>query len=306
MKIKNTAIIGAGAVGSYFIAGLQEKLGENLWIVAEGERRNRLLKEGILINEKKIDLNIKTAEEAAGADLLIIAVKYGALKSSISMIEKIVDDHTIVLCPMNGIDSEKIIGETIGMEHMVYSMIKIASHRIANQIVYDPEITQGIFYGEQDGSRSERILAIQELFADTEIHQNICNDIERDIWFKFALNISMNLPQAIVGCGVGSYTASKHMAFLCKSMREEVVNVAAAKGIDIHDDKNFVAVSRALSSNSRFSTLQDLDAGRETEIEMFSGALMKMGKELGVPTPFNEFAYHTIKALEEKNSGKIK
>ena len=61
MKIKNTAIIGAGAVGSYFIAGLQEKLGENLWIVAEGERRNRLLKEGILINEKKIDLNIKTA-----------------------------------------------------------------------------------------------------------------------------------------------------------------------------------------------------------------------------------------------------
>ena len=115
MKIKNTAIIGAGAVGSYFIAGLQEKLGENLWIVAEGERRNRLLKEGILINEKKIDLNIKTAEEAAGADLLIIAVKYGALKSSISMIEKIVDDHTIVLCPMNGIDSEKIIGETIGM-----------------------------------------------------------------------------------------------------------------------------------------------------------------------------------------------
>ena len=50
-------------------------------------------------------------------------------------------------------------------------------------------------------------------------------------------------------------------------------------------------------------TLQDLDAGRHTEIDMFSGALMAMGKELGIPTPYNEYTYHLIKALEEKNDG---
>ena len=53
----------------------------------------------------------------------------------------------------------------------------------------------------------------------------------------------------------------------------------------------------------RFTELQDLDAGRHTEIDMFSGALMKMGKELGIPTPFNTYTYHIIKALEEKNDG---
>ena len=53
------------------------------------------------------------------------------------------------------------------------------------------------------------------------------------------------------------------------------------------------------------STLQDRDAGRHTEIDMFSGALIRMGKELGIPTPYNEFAYHMIKALEEKNDGKF-
>ena len=52
-----------------------------------------------------------------------------------------------------------------------------------------------------------------------------------------------------------------------------------------------------------YSTLQDLDAGRHTEIDMFSGALMAMGKELGIPTPYNEYTYHIIKALEEKNDG---
>lgn len=58
-------------------------------------------------------------------------------------------------------------------------------------------------------------------------------------------------------------------------------------------------------SSAKFSTLQDLEAGRHTEIDMFSGALMRMGKELGIPTPYNEYTYHMIKALEEKNDGKF-
>ena len=61
----------------------------------------------------------------------------------------------------------------------------------------------------------------------------------------------------------------------------------------------------AVAPSARYSTLQDLDAGRHTEIDMFSGALMRMGRELGIPVPYNEFTYHMIKALEEKNDGKF-
>lgn len=56
---------------------------------------------------------------------------------------------------------------------------------------------------------------------------------------------------------------------------------------------------------ARYSTLQDIDMKRHTEIDMFSGAVIKMGKELGIPTPYNEYTYHLIKALEEKNDGKF-
>ena len=59
----------------------------------------------------------------------------------------------------------------------------------------------------------------------------------------------------------------------------------------------------AVPPTARYSTLQDIDAGRHTEIDMFSGALVRMGKELGIPTPYNEYTYHMIKALEEKNDG---
>lgn len=58
-------------------------------------------------------------------------------------------------------------------------------------------------------------------------------------------------------------------------------------------------------ASAKFSTLQDIEAGRHTESDMFSGALMRMGKELGIPTPYNEYTYHMIKALEEKNDGKF-
>ncbi|MGN0252351.1 MAG: ketopantoate reductase family protein [Oliverpabstia sp.] len=306
MEFNKVAIIGAGAIGSYFIVGLSEKLGENLYVVAEGERRERLAENGIIVNGRKIHLHVKTAEEAYGADLLIIAVKYGALQESLPLIEKIVDEHTVVMSLLNGVESEDIIGERIGMNHMVYSFMKIASERIGNQITFDSDVTLGVFFGEKDGSISERILAIQTLLEDTDVHYHVCENIERDIWRKYALNISKNIPQAIINCGVGAYTESEHMAYISERMKEEVIQVAATKGIDIRDEKNSNGNKSEASPDSRFSTLQDLDAKRQTEIEMFSGTLIRMGKALGVETPFNEFAYHAIKSLEEKNCGKIK
>ena len=79
--------------------------------------------------------------------------------------------------------------------------------------------------------------------------------------------------------------------------------IAAAKGIDMSKCPASSGRGSAVPPSVRYSTLQDLDAGRHTEIDMFSGALMAMGKELGIPTPYNEYTYHIIKALEEKNDG---
>ena len=78
---------------------------------------------------------------------------------------------------------------------------------------------------------------------------------------------------------------------------------SAAKGIDLRLVEASSRHGSAVPPTARYSTLQDLDAGRHTEIDMFSGALIRMGKELGIPTPYNEYTYHMIKALEEKNDG---
>lgn len=304
--IHTVAVLGAGAIGAYFIAGLSEKLGENLWVIAEGERAERLSREGIVINGERIPLHVRTPEEAAGADLLLVCVKYGALKGSLPAITQIVGENTIVFSTLNGVDSEEIIGEAIGPQHMVYSLMKIASRRVGNEIRYNPAVTLGVFFGEKDRQESERIAALRALFDGTDVRYHVCEDILQDIWYKYALNISKNIPQAILNCGFGAYTDSEHLAYISDRMREEVVQVAAAKGIDISDPNNPAGKNTKLAPDVRFSTLQDLDAKRPTEIDMFCGTLTRLGKELGVPTPFNEFAYHAVRVLEEKNAGLIR
>ena len=300
--IKTVAILGAGAIGSYFINGLSDKLDEGLWVVAEGERAERLCRDGIVMNGRRFELNVRTPEEARGADLLIIALKYGALRPALSQIESVVDERTIVLCPMNGVDKEQIVDGRIGEGRTLPSLMKMAVLRVEGGFTYDPEVARGVFFGEADGSRSERVVALEELFDGTPIVYHVSEHIIEDIWYKFALNVSRNLPQAILNCGFGAYAASEHVAYLSQRLRDEVVAVAAAQDIDI-SGPNPVGVNSNQPPYARFSTLQDLDAGRPTEIDMFSGTVIRMGREFGVPTPYNDFAYHAIKALEEKNAG---
>lgn len=303
--VRTTAILGAGAIGAYFIAGLKDKLGENLWVVAEGERAERLSRRGITVNGERIPLQVKSPEEARGADLLIVCVKYNALEACLPVIETITEDHTVVMSTLNGVDSEAVIGERIGESHMVYSLMKVASHRDGDRMRFNPAVTLGVFFGEKDGRETKRIRDLRELFDGSGVKYQVRPEILQEIWYKYALNVSKNIPQAILNCGFGAYTESRHLAWISDRMREEVIRVAAAKGIDISDPDNPAGKTTKLAPDTRFSTLQDLDAGRSTEIEMFCGTLVRMGKELGIETPYNEFAYHAVKALEEKNSGRI-
>jgi 2-dehydropantoate 2-reductase len=305
VMIKTAAVLGAGAIGGYFIWGLSEKLGENLWVVASGERKAKLESEGVNINGKNYSLNVMTPSEAKGVDLLFVAAKYTSLTDSLSDIEKIVGQNTVVLSLLNGVDSEEIIGGRIGENHMLYSFIRISSERDGKNIKFNGDAAPGVFFGEKDGKQSARTAELSELFDGTPVHYHVCEDIIEQMWDKFALNISNNLPQAILNCGVGAYTDSIYAERLCQLLRDEVVAVAAAKGIKVSRKLDGSVAKGIVTRSARYSTLQDLDAKRRTEIDMFSGKVVKMGRELNVPTPCNEFVYNIIKALEEKNDGKF-
>lgn len=305
MEIKTVAVLGAGAVGSYVIWGLSRRKDIRLGVIAEGERAERM-KKGCLINGTVYHPEVWTPQDARETDLLIVALKYGALPAALEGIRMITGENTTVMSLMNGVDSEELISEKIGASHVLHSLIKIASHKEENGYYFNPETTIGIIFGELTAPyQSERVQAVESLFKDTGLHYRVTEHIREEIWSKFRLNVCNNLPQAILGAGVGCYQDSVHMKQISGGLRRELEAVAAAKGIDISQADSSSSHGSAVPPSARYSTLQDLDAGRHTEIDMFSGALVRMGRELGIPTPYHEYTYHMIKALEEKNDGKF-
>lgn len=304
MKIQSVAILGAGAVGSYVIWGLSQKTDIRLGVLAEGERAERLSQEGCLINGTVYRPEVWNPGDASEIDLLIVSLKYGSLPGALESIKAMVGDHTTVMSLMNGVDSEEIIAQQVGEEHVITSLIKVASHREGKGYCFNPDTTLGIIFGELAAPfKSERVQAIENLFADTGIHYRSSEMIREELWSKFRLNVCNNLPQAILGAGVGCYSDSVHMEAISNGLRLELEQIALAKGIDMSRLEAASGHGSKVPASARYSTLQDLDAGRHTEIDMFSGALMRMGAQLGIPTPYNEYTYHMIKALEEKNDG---
>ena len=302
-NIEKVALLGAGAVGAYFIWGLSGKLGDNFCVIANGERKERLEREGLIINGKQYKLNVKDTEKAGIQDLILVSSKSDALPQLLNDIKRMTGPDTLVLSLLNGVSSEEIIGKEIGMEHMAYAVMRIASVRKGNDIIFSEENTAGIYVGEKDVKEpTERLKAFEELLKDTGIRYNFVENIVLDMWMKYASNVAQNLPQAILSVGYQAYKDSEHVHFIAEKLWKEVAAVANAKGIPLTD--RFL-LFRGVKPEARFSTLQDLDAGRHTEIEMLAGEMVAMGKECGILVPYCEYTYHLIKALEEKNDGKF-
>lgn len=218
MEIKSVALLGAGAVGSYIIWGLSKLPDIRFGIIAEGSRAARLRDEGCSINNVTYHPQVWSPQEAKGVDLLIVALKYGALPGALASIREAVGPNTTVMSLMNGVDSEKIIAGAIDSKQILPALIKIASRHDGNGVRFNPEKTIGIVFGEaQAPFESERVLAIEALMRSADIHIRHTDCINEEIWCKFRLNVCNNLPQAVIGAGL----AATGTVSICVRLRKD-------------------------------------------------------------------------------------
>ena len=302
MKIKRAAIVGAGAVGAYIISLLQKHMGEDFMVLAEGARAERLKTNGIEVNGEIIYPNVKAYGEAGEIDLLMFATKYTVLPEAAKAATPAVGKDTIILSLLNGIDSEQLLADIFGEEHIVPAFMRIVSHRDGSTVRFDLSKTQGVVYGEKDGSESERVKAIAELFDGAGVGYVLSHDILADQWNKYAINLADNMPQAVVGTGYHAYFDSPYMHHIQEKVMEEIRQVAAAEGITI---TSIPTPRDSALPKARFSTLQDIDAKRPTETDMFLGHFLALAEKHNIPVPYCDYTYNAIKVLEEKNAGKF-
>ncbi len=304
-QIQKIAIIGAGALGGMYAARFFDSDPESVFLVAGGDRKRRLETEGFYLNDRHY--LVSTAEPAgheAPADLILVGVKYDQLDQAVGDMARFVGSGTHILSVMNGIDSEERIAAAYGWERTLYcAALGMDPLRENNRIRVHRE--GSLLFGEAENKGpSGRLAPICALFDRCGIAWEIPDDMIRTLWWKYMINIGINQCSAVCSAPFGLFQGSEEARTLMDSAMAETIAVARAKGIDLTeaDIGQWHKVMAGLSPEGKTSMLQDLDAGRRTEVDMFAGTLVAMAEDLGIDAPVNRTLLRIIRVLEEKTN----
>jgi len=271
-------------------------------MIARGRYNDRLRSRGLVVNGKQYSMPVVHPDEATvPADLIVVALKHHHLKDAVHDLKKLVGSATIIISVMNGLDSEDYIGSIYGMDKVLYTIsVGIDAVREGNQITYTkPGV---LYFGELRNTRpSQRVLRVQEAFDRAEIPYETPEDMNRMLWWKLMVNAGINQASAVMGAPYGVFQSSQDAQGLMEALMREVIELAKVVGVHLKDQDldQWYGFLNSLSPQGKSSMLQDIETGRKTEVEIFSGKIVELSSVHGVPTPVNRTVMQIIKVLEQ-------
>lgn len=302
MRIKNIAILGFGALGASFGKQLFNAYGDNFKVIADGKRQYKIVEKGVSVNgEHFFPKTVNNSVKNYKIDLLIIAVKNNQLKESLNDIKNIVDDNTIILPLLNGISARDTILETFPKCKVLYGLSFIAAVRdVKNYSIISSSGKIEFGYANNKNICSE-VLEVKEILDKAGIRNKICDDMLRSMWKKFMINIGINQLSAITESIYEQMRSIPEQYNLIELAMLETVKVAKAYNIDLReqDVKDFRRVIDATDGNSKTSMLQDIENRQKTEVEYFSGILIKKARDKNIDVPVNEVLNKLIISKEK-------
>lgn len=300
--IKNVCLAGLGAIGSLYASLFYDTDPKAIQIIVDKERKDRYERQGVAVNGKVYAFDFVHPEAYGGpADLILIAVKQHHLGTVIREIRPLVGENTIILSLLNGITSEEIIGEAYGMDKMLYSFV-LGTDAVRERTATRFSSPGRIIFGEkQNLVHSPKVTAVKELFDHYAIPYRIPQDMWLELWWKFMMNVGVNQTSAVLRANYGVFQkvgeARELMTLACR----EVLQLAKTVGLELTeaDIREQLAVIDQLSPEGKTSMLQDVEAGRRTEVDIFAGTVVELGRKYGVVTPVNEILLRMIRTLEQ-------
>jgi 2-dehydropantoate 2-reductase len=304
-EIKDVAILGAGALGSVYGVKFHQAPGMHASFVARGERGDRLRREGVVVNGTTYHLPVVHPDAAEDpADLIIVALKDHHLPDALNDLHGLVSNSTTIISVMNGLDSEATLGGVYGMEKLLYTIsVGIDATREDNAVTYT---TSGkLIFGAADNTTpSPRVRSVQAALDRAALAWETPVDMIRSLWWKFMVNVGVNQASAVMRASYGVFHTSPDAQALMEALMREVIVLAGREGVALveGDIDAWYDFLNTLSPEGKTSMLQDIEAGRKTEVDIFAGKVVALGAAHGVPTSVNETVLRIIHVLEQ-NAG---
>lgn len=307
--IENVAIVGFGSLGAMYAACFGAVMGpERVFVVADAFRTERYRAETATFNGEPIHVTYLTYEEAAERaadvpfDVVLYAVKYGALSEAIEQSAPLVGPDTAVISVLNGITSEEVLAERFGWDRVLLCVAQQMDSRKVGATV-----TAGcvgvMALGVRDAADPAQRANLDRVTAWlTSIDQPFITpeDIQHQLWGKLICNVGVNQACAVYDCCFDGIHAPGEARDAMIAAMEEVAAVGRACGIALteNDVAYWLDIIDHLNPAGMPSLRQDVLARRPTEVELFAGTINRLGEQHGVPTPQNERFYAAIKEIE--------
>lgn len=302
------AIFGTGGVGGYF-GGRLAQAGHEVTFIARGEHLAAITGAGLKVDSIDGDFVVYPAKatddpgSVGAVDVVLVTVKTWQLEEAIEQIRFLVGTKTLLLPLLNGVEAPGQLANAFGRESVLGGLCRVSSFIAGPGHIRHAGIQPILTLGELDNRRTERVEAVRAALADIyNATAEIADDIHVAMWEKFLIICVISGVGAVTRQPVGVYREIPETRAVLSRAIQETAAVGRARGVALSDDVVDRVLARIdfIQPDVTASMHKDIIEGRPSELESQNGAVVRMGREVGVPTPTHDFIYASLLPLERK------
>ena len=298
-------VIGTGGVGGYVGARLTEA-GENVTFVARGAHLEAIKSRGLTVYSALGDMHLRDVQctentrDIGHADIVMIAVKLWATDEAIQTAKPLLGKNTGIISFQNGILAEESLIAAYSSQHAMGGVANIAALIEEPGVIRHNGNMASLAFGELNNTQSERAQSLLNACSRANIKAEIPDDINRAIWEKYIRLVTMSAMTTLCRMPIGPIRDEIHTRNLLSQILAEIIDVGKAKGLKFSDNvlQEQLDIIDGYPPSMVASMCGDLRRGYPLEVPWFSGTIVRLGKELNIPTPANGFVYAALKLFE--------
>ncbi len=307
-KPKKFAVIGAGPVGGIVAAflargGYDVTLCDVVPSLLEPALNPGILLEGADNFQARVARTVTRVDDLADdpPDVFIVTVKATALPLLASVLEKFVGEGRYMVSWQNGIDTERVLSQHLGNRSVMRAVVNFGSVSVGPGHIRVAFHHRPHFLQELDPASKEAAIGICNVLTDCGLDTHHTDQIRNMVWSKAVNNSCMNPVCAVTGKTMFEVMNDPILVSLVDSLLKEGVAVARANEFALGPDYYPFCVDYIKDAgHHKPSMLQDIEAGRRTEVDFINGKIIEYGARAGMATPYNNTLRALVKALEPK------
>ena len=216
--------------------------------------------------------------------------------------------ETFVVPLQNGVDAPAELAAALGTGHVAGGTCATISWLTAPGRIRSVMSTNFIRFGELDNRPSERVARLRDAFTRSGTNVEVPADIRKALWSKFLVVTAFGGVGAVTRAPIGVTRTLPETRRMLEQCMEEVLDVALARGVAMIDNAvaESMSILDSIGANATASLQRDIADGRPTELDYWNGAVVRLGREAGVPTPVHSFIYRSLMPLHLQAVGKLK